>query len=276
MDHSNRRALTLSPIHKFNYLKAQLQGDAAQAVAGLPLTEMNYAQSITLLKQRFGQPEKLINAHTHALIDLPEPTNELSSSQLFHNIMEYHTRGLASLGVSKDSYSTILVPIILGKLPVAVRRNLARDHDQLRWTLDDLQTAVVKEIRVLDSGLYTKDSSPSLSIRTHATASFHATIKGGHHPTGGGKKKVQCLYCEGEHFPTTCLEVTDHQKGLEIVRKANLCFNCLGNHKISQCNSKFRCKHCRNKHHTGLCKPTDNDTPKPSKQEADTLLQPHN
>ena len=50
---------TLSPIHKFNYLKAQLQGDAARAIAGLPLTEMNYAQSVTLLKQRFGQPEKL-------------------------------------------------------------------------------------------------------------------------------------------------------------------------------------------------------------------------
>ena len=76
--------------------------------------------------------------------------------------------------------------------------------------------------------------------------------------------------------PTTCSEVTDQQKRLEIVRKANLCFKCLGNHKISsQCNSKFQCKHCRNKHHTSLCEPTDHDTPKSSKQEADTPVQPH-
>ena len=54
-----RHTVELSPIHKFNYLKAQLQGDAARAIAGLPLTEMNYAQSVTLLKQPFGQPEKL-------------------------------------------------------------------------------------------------------------------------------------------------------------------------------------------------------------------------
>ena len=33
---------TLSPIHKFNYLKAQLQGDAARAISDLPLTELNY------------------------------------------------------------------------------------------------------------------------------------------------------------------------------------------------------------------------------------------
>ena len=95
---------------------------------------------------------------------------------------------LASLGVTKDSYSTTLVPIILGKLPVSVRRNLTRDHDQLRWTLDNLQAAVVKEIRVLESGLYTMDSSPSLSTRTHTTASFHAAIRGRRHPTSGGKK----------------------------------------------------------------------------------------
>ena len=260
---------TLSPIHKFNYLKAQLQGDAARAIAGLPLTEMNYTQSVTLLKQRFGQPEKLINAHTHALIELPGPTNKLSSLQLFHDITENHIRGLASLGVSKESYSTILVPIILGKLPIPVRRNLARDHDQLRWTLDDLQTAVVKEIRVLESGLYTTDSPPSSSTRTHATASFHAAIRGGRHPTGSSKKKAQCVYCKGEHSPTACSEVTDYQKRLDIVRKANLCFNCLGNHRISQCHSKFRCKLCKHKHHTSLCTPTESDIPKPSKQETE-------
>ena len=158
---------TLSPIYKFNYLKAQLQGDAAQAIAGLLLTEVNYSQSVTLLKQRFSQPEKLISAHTRALIELPGPTNELSSLQLFHDTTENHIRGLASLGVSKESYSTILVPIILGKLPVPIRRNLARDHNELRWTLDDLQAAVVKEIRILESGLYNNDSSSSLSTRTH-------------------------------------------------------------------------------------------------------------
>ena len=147
---------TLSPIHKFNYLKAQ-RGTS------LPLTEMNYAQSVILLKQ-------LINAHTHALIELPGPTNELCSLQLFHDITENHISGLAALGVSKHNSCS-------RKLPVPVRRNLARDHDQLRWTLDDLQAAVVKEIRVLESGLHTTDSPPSLSTRTHATASFYAAIR---------------------------------------------------------------------------------------------------
>ena len=193
---------TLSPIQKFNYLKAQLQGDTARAISGLPLTDLNYAQSLTLLKQHFGQPDKLINAHTHALIELPGPTKDLWSLLLFHDITENHIRGLASLGVSKESYSTLLVPIILGKLPAPVWRNLARDHDQTRWTINDLQAAMLKEIRVLECGLYTTDFPFSLSTaRPHATASFHAAIKVGRQPTGAAKKKTQCVNCNRVNIP---------------------------------------------------------------------------
>ncbi|XP_065891235.1 mucin-17-like [Dysidea avara] len=56
----------LGCIQKFNYLKAQLQGDAARAIAGLPLTERNYQHSVDLLTERFGQPHKLINVHVQA------------------------------------------------------------------------------------------------------------------------------------------------------------------------------------------------------------------
>ena len=73
----------LGCIQKFNYLKAQLQGDAARAIAGLPLTERNYQHSIELLENRFGQPHKLINAHMQALLDMPNPNTSLTSLRLF-------------------------------------------------------------------------------------------------------------------------------------------------------------------------------------------------
>ena len=44
----------LTGVQKFNYLRAQLQGDAARVVAGFPLTNSNYEHSISLLRQRFG------------------------------------------------------------------------------------------------------------------------------------------------------------------------------------------------------------------------------
>ena len=55
--HSNT---SLGGVQKFTHLKAQLMGDASRAVTGFPLTNGNYEQAITLLRERFGQPNKMI------------------------------------------------------------------------------------------------------------------------------------------------------------------------------------------------------------------------
>ena len=100
-----------------------------------------------------------------------------------------------------------------------------------------------------------------------ATASFHAAIKAVRNTAPSGKKKLICVYCKGEHSPTSCNVVTDSQKRLEIIKRENLCFNCLGSHKVAHCNSKFRCKNCKHKHHTSLCRPSSEE-PKTNKSDA--------
>ena len=123
---------------------------------------------------------------------------------------------------------------------------MARDHTSVEWTVDDLKAAVLKEIRILETGLYTADQPanvPSSSRAPMATVSFYTGIKGMQPTTNSDvKKKLACVYCRGSHSPTACNIVTDYQKRLEIVKKTNICFNCLGHHKVSQCGSKFRCK----------------------------------
>ena len=89
----------------------------------------NYSHSVALLKDRYGQPQKLITAHMQALLDLPNPSNALSSLQTFHDTIERHMRSLSTLGKSVDSYGDLLVPIILNKLPQKTRKNMVREHD---------------------------------------------------------------------------------------------------------------------------------------------------
>ena len=113
--HSNP---SLTDVQKLNYLRAQLQGDASRVVAGLTLTSANYGHSIDLLRERYGQPHKLVNAHMQALVDLTSPTNSLAALQLFHDSVESHIRSLSSLGKSRETYGSLLVPIIFGKLPI--------------------------------------------------------------------------------------------------------------------------------------------------------------
>jgi len=87
-----------------------------------------------------------------ALVGIESPINRLTSLQLFYDTMESHVRGLESLGRSHESYGDLLAPIILGKLPHELRKNLARKHDSPEWKFQELREAIVKEIRILEAG----------------------------------------------------------------------------------------------------------------------------
>ena len=42
--------LVLQVVQKFNYLRVQQQGDETSVVIGFPLTDINYEQSVALLR----------------------------------------------------------------------------------------------------------------------------------------------------------------------------------------------------------------------------------
>ena len=64
-----------------------------------------------------------------------------------------------------------------------------------------------------------------------------------------------CIYYKDPHTANQCTVIKDHQQHTSVVKTAGLCYNCLGHHKVSQCTSRRRCKHCNQKHYTSLCPP---------------------
>ena len=57
-----------------------------------------------------------------------------------------------ALGWTTISYGALLVPMVLGKLPSDTRKNLATEHSDLDWTIDELRDSIAREIRVLEAG----------------------------------------------------------------------------------------------------------------------------
>ena len=51
-------------------------------VAGFPLIDANYRHFIVLLRERFGQPYKLINVHVQALLNLTNAANTLKLAMI--------------------------------------------------------------------------------------------------------------------------------------------------------------------------------------------------
>lgn len=230
-------------------------------LAGLPLTDSNYDAAISLLTTKYGQPHKIVQAHMQALTEIASPTNSLSTLQLFYDTIESHIRGLTALGTTEESYGPMLVTIILSRSPMDIRKNNAREHGNTQWTITQLKDAILKEIGVLEFVSSPLNKTSHEAHTAPMTTALHANTNGHHMP----RNRNSCLFCKGSHLSVRCDKVTEPQQRLEIVKKGKNCFNCLGDHRVSQCTSKFCCKSCRQKHHSSLCgadfsKPQDGTT----------------
>ena len=245
-------------VQKFNYLRTQLLDKASHAISGFTLNNANYREAVTLLQERFGQTNKIVHAHMRALSNLSKPTNTVSSLRHFHDTIESHIRGLNALGTPENSYSALFATIIYEKLPTDTRQHMARSHTAQDWTLTQLRQSILTEIKVLEAGRLTDSTEPTGILPSTMTASFYMGTSGHTSRHREQAKPMPCIYCHSTtHSPSSCNTVTDQQKRLDMVKKENLCFNCLGRHRIAQCNSKSRCKRCKGKHHTSLCQKGD-------------------
>jgi len=79
-------------------------------------------------------------------------------------------RGLKSLGVSAEQYGSLLIPIVMSKLPDDVRLQIARNTKEEIWKIEDLLETIKTEMRAREASegiRVTSDSTkkPPLSNR---------------------------------------------------------------------------------------------------------------
>ena len=94
-----------------------------------------------------------------ALLELPTPSNSSASLCQLYDTIESHIRGLQSLRKTKEIFGDFLTPIVFGKFPSVVRRNLTCDHTSDEWNINESLGAIEKEITVLESGLERQEDS---------------------------------------------------------------------------------------------------------------------
>jgi hypothetical protein len=221
---------TLTSIEKFQFLRAQLEGEAYSTIAGLPLTDANYSHAFELLKERYGEKHRIINAYMQALWHLPKTSNDVNGLRSFMDKLETYIRGLSALGKAETSYQELLVPMLLDKIHTDVRKQITRTHGKNEFTLQELRDVIRKEIRAMEAGDSTQDyySTSSLdytspfSNANNATAAFHTHAKrntsNNHGRFGAPVAKPKCAWCKGEHYHTECVIISDVNKRYDIAK----------------------------------------------------------
>ena len=65
-------------------------------------------------------------------------TGDIRSVRRLYDTIESHIRSLQALGVESKSYGSLLVPVIMNKIPEEMRLIVSRNFDQSTWDVDSM------------------------------------------------------------------------------------------------------------------------------------------
>ena len=130
---------TLAEIDKFSYLRGLLIEPARSAIAGFSLTSANYKAAIQLLKKQSKQ-KVIQRTYINDLLNLELIYGERDTQRLrtMYDFAETKYRALEALGVDQETYSTIVVPSLLKKLPEQLRLTITWGEDHHERNLEQL------------------------------------------------------------------------------------------------------------------------------------------
>ena len=248
----------MTKIDKFNYLNSLLEGPAARAIQGLPITSQNYDHAVELLKERFGKPQQIISAHMDEILKIPSATGDRTAPLRFmYDKVSVHVRGLSSLGVSADQYGSLLIPIIMSKLPSEIRLQIARRSSNKVWDMEELLDTIKIEIEAREvsegssiTNLNAKANTGNSPQRTKPTASTLVASE----QKSKNSFQIRCAFCDGHHYSASCSNVTNIDARREKLKESGRCYSCLRKgHQSKNCTSQKKCRRCQGSHHQSIC-----------------------
>ena len=236
----------LSKVDKFSYLRSLLEEPARSAVAGFSLTAANYDSAVALLRNRFGKTIAVQRAHISELLKAAPVYGERDTQRLRNlcDLIETHYRGLEALEVDELTYSTIVVPALLEKLPETVRLTITRGEAFLEWSVGKLLERLQREVELREEHKLQGAVSKPVSFSQKSTGSALFT-----------RSQNGCAFCRGNHAHEDCRRITDLKERKNLVRRYSRCFRCLRKgHRATDCRDYTKCKRCSSlEHHTAMC-----------------------
>ena len=172
-----------------------------------------------------------------------------------------NVRDLEALGIKSQQYGSLLIPIIMAKLPPEIRIHVARNTSQDIWEIEALPDLLQHEIEAREISEKIKAVTPNETTPPRRQPDFSWKPRNVRPPPTTGTFFVDnqsppltpiCGYCSERHFSASCENVTEISARKSILARDKRCFKCLrkGHHQ-DQCDK--HCKRCARGHHQSIC-----------------------
>ena len=270
-----------------------LDGKAKRAVASYEGVPGGMQIALKVLEQRFGQPHIVAKSCVDALIDGSNiARNDAHALREFADKSRSLYETLKSMDALSEMNMTNLAKMS-SKLPISLQAKWRDEAQRIRAkgqppSVRELVQFIERQADAANDPVFARigeshKNYPKLHSKVHVPVrkgpSTQVTLSSGskvvtlttqvesksagQHATPSSKiddsseSSIKCYICGLSHAIERCPEFTDksvRQRSV-LVRQKGHCMNCLRKgHFAAQCNSKFRCKECKQTHHTLLHK----------------------
>ncbi|XP_033297926.1 uncharacterized protein LOC117204533 [Bombus bifarius] len=231
--------------------KSALQGEAADCLNALPLSNVNYSQAIAVLKESFECPRYTAFSHCMAIIDYPKITKESPTElrRLVHTFKQ-HIYALNKLGDSYPDTSAVLTSLILSKIPLSIQKQwemtLPNNEVPPYIHLLNFLERLARSSRPITTVRQTRESPEQTTPVRQRASRGHALTATQVNPT--------CPTCQGPHPIWKCdtFKTKSLRERIREVKRASLCVNCLGKGHTTRHCFAGSCRVCGERHHTML------------------------
>ncbi|KAI5751481.1 hypothetical protein M8J77_007864 [Diaphorina citri] len=252
---------------KFHYLKNQLTGDAASLIAGIRITNENYAVAVQILKDEYGSP-RLVNTKLFSEIQhMRARSGRTNDVHELYRQLEIKLKMLDNQGVNVEN--EILSSTLFKKLPFKIQQDMVSQKKSDFISTQDIRERMRDELR---SDRLLKAMNPELCYSPpHSAQKAHTPPVNTYQPPrryttealysktyvrspNGKPYNIICAYCGEDHYSDQCRTYATVSQRKEKLK--NNCHICLkSDHFASECNADFPCYHCKKRraHHRSLC-----------------------
>jgi len=233
---------TINPIQKFHYLKAALEGAAAQIIKSLEFSAANYMVAWETIRNRFDNKSLLTYNHIKAIFSIGIMKEE-SASSLRNTIdtLNKHLRALNVLGQSTEHWDALLIFLISNKLDSITAREWEKERvDKDLPTLDEFKGFLNSRASLLETLELSKKGTHKVKQAEQVKSKSFLV------------QKQECIVCKEAHRLSNCPDYLKFspERRVEVLKKAKLCLNCMRpGHFIKSCKGGS-CKRCAGKHNT--------------------------
>lgn len=246
---------SLSPIQKYHYLRASLEGSAALVIKAVEFTSTGYDVAWQVLRERYNNTKLLVHNHIKLIFGLEEISKECSYKlRKLVDDLSKHLRSLEQLKQDIKNWDPLLIFLVAGKLDAKTLAEWEKRSANLSSpTLDELKTFLRNRADLLETLEYKSSScKPNYEGNKQNRRDFRQGSKS--LVSSSSATGFSCFYCKNDHSIYKCGDFLSLPiaKRVDFVKRARLCTVCLlSNHTSKTCRAG-PCRKCKAWHNSLL------------------------